>query len=73
MAWACVRAFVQLMAIGYVIHLILRTDRPIYVILMVAAMLAFAAFTSARRARPLPGALLLTFVAIGGSTSSRSA
>jgi ABC-type multidrug transport system ATPase subunit len=29
MAWACIRAFVQLMAIGYVIHLILRTDRPI--------------------------------------------
>ena len=32
MAWACIRAFVQLMAIGYVIHLILRTDRPIYVV-----------------------------------------
>ena len=68
MAWACIRAFVQLMAIGYVISLILRTNSPLYVILMVAAMLAFAAFTSARRARPLPGALLLTLVAIGGST-----
>ena len=68
MALACVRAFVQLMAIGYVIHLILRTNRPIYVVLMVGAMLTFAAETSARRARPLPGALLLTLAAIGLST-----
>ncbi len=68
MGFACIRAFVQLMAIGYVINLILRADRPVYVVLMVAAMLGFAAATSARRARPLPGALLLAVVAIGGST-----
>jgi hypothetical protein len=48
MGFACIRAFVQLMAIGYVIHLILRADRPLYVVLMVAAMLGFAAATSAR-------------------------
>jgi putative ABC transport system permease protein len=68
MAWACVRSFFQLIAIGYVIHLILRTDRPLYVVLMVAAMLGFAAFTSARRARRLPGAPVLMLTAIGGST-----
>jgi ABC-type iron transport system FetAB permease component len=44
------------MAIGYVIHLILRADRPAYVVLMVAAMLGFETATSARRARPSPGA-----------------
>jgi putative ABC transport system permease protein len=67
MGFACIRAFVQLMAIGYVIHLILRSDNPVYVVLTVAVMLAFAGATSARRARPLPGALLLAMVAIGGS------
>jgi len=56
------------MAIGYVIHLILGADRPANVVLMVEAMLGFAAPTSARRARPLPGAVLLAVVAIGGST-----
>lgn len=69
MAWACIRSFFQLIAIGYVIHLILRTDRPLYVVVMVAAMLGFAAVTSARRARRLPGALLVVLAAIGGSTA----
>lgn len=68
MGFACIRAFVQLMAIGYVIQLILGADHPAYVVLMVAAMLLFAAITSARRARPLPGAFLLALAAIGGST-----
>jgi putative ABC transport system permease protein len=63
--FACVRAFVQLMAIGYVIHLILRTDRPLYVALTVTAMLVFAVITSARRARGLPGSWLLATASIG--------
>jgi putative ABC transport system permease protein len=65
---ACVRAFVQLMAIGYVIHLILRTDEPLYVALTVAAMLLFAIITSARRARGLPGAWSLAAVSIGAAS-----
>ncbi len=67
-AVACVRAFVQLLAIGYVIGLVLGADRAAYVALTVAAMLAFAVLTSARRARPIPGASLLALAAIGGST-----
>jgi putative ABC transport system permease protein len=62
---ACIRAFVQLMAIGYVIHLILQTDRPLYVALTIAAMLLFATITTARRARGLPGAWSLAAVSIG--------
>ena len=46
MGFACIRAFMQLVAIGYVIQLILSADHPAYVVLMVAAMLAFAAATS---------------------------
>ena len=30
MGFACIRALVQLMAIGYVINLILRADRPVW-------------------------------------------
>ncbi|MDI9600300.1 MAG: iron export ABC transporter permease subunit FetB [Acidobacteriota bacterium] len=62
---ACVRAFVQLMAVGYIIHLILQTDRPLYVALTLAAMLLFAVITSARRARGLPGAWTLAATSIG--------
>jgi putative ABC transport system permease protein len=65
---ACIRAFVQLMAIGYVIHLIFSTRSPFWVALMIVAMLVFAAYTSGRRARRLPGAMSLMLVAIGGST-----
>ncbi len=66
---ACIRSFVQLTAVGYAIHLILREDRPLWVILMIVAMLVFATATSARRAKPLPGAPWLMFTAIGASAA----
>lgn len=69
MAVACVRAFVQLMAIGYAIHLIFNADSAAWVALMIVAMLVFAAITSARRSHRLPGAPTLMLVAIGGSTA----
>jgi putative ABC transport system permease protein len=62
---ASLRAFVQLTAIGFVIALILDADRPIWVLLMLAAMLTFAAFTAARNVRVVPGALWLMVVALG--------
>jgi putative ABC transport system permease protein len=65
---ACIRAFVQLMAIGYVIHLLLKTDHPLYVAVTVAAMLVFAVITSARRARGLPGAWPLAAASIGAAS-----
>jgi putative ABC transport system permease protein len=68
MTFACVRAFLQLMAIGYVIHLIFSAENSIWIALMIVAMLVFAAITSARRSRRLPGSLTLMLVAIGGST-----
>lgn len=66
---ACVRAFVQLMIIGYVIAVILRVDQPVWVVLMVAAMVGFASFTSARRARRLPGSFWVALAAIGLSSA----
>jgi putative ABC transport system permease protein len=65
---ACLRAFVQLMAIGYVIHVIFTTKSILWVALVIVAMLVFAAFTSGRRAQRLSGSVTLMFVAIGGST-----
>lgn len=62
---ASVRAFVQLMAIGYLIDLIFGADRFVWVLLMVLAMVGFATVTSARRTRSLPGSWWIMAVAIG--------
>jgi putative ABC transport system permease protein len=65
---ASVRAFVQLMIIGYVINFILDTNRLLLVLAMIAAMVAFAAFTSGRRIRRLPGHYVIMATAIGLSS-----
>jgi len=67
---ASVRAFVQLTAIGFVIALILDADRVLWVLLVLAAMLAFAAFTAARNVRVVPGALWLMVAALGLSSAT---
>lgn len=67
---AAVRSFVQLMAIGYVIDLIFGTEHIAYVLLMVVAMVVFAAITSARRLRDLPRSWLVMLLAIGGAAAA---
>jgi putative ABC transport system permease protein len=62
---ASVRAFVQLIIIGYVIDFILTQNNFGLVLVMIAVMVAFAAFTSGRRLRRLPGAYLIMTAAIG--------
>ena len=66
---AAVRSFVQLMAIGYLIDLIFGTDHLAYVLLMVLAMVVFAAITSARRLRVLPRPWSITLLAIGAASA----
>lgn len=66
---ASLRAFVQLMAIGYVIDLIFGAERFVWVVLMVVAMVVFATATSARRVRTLPGSWWIMAVAIGLATA----
>jgi putative ABC transport system permease protein len=70
---AVVRSFIQLTAIGYVIKLIFDQDQVVFVVLLLAAMVLFGAFTARRRARkvpssfwPLLGALTLAAVATVG-------
>jgi len=62
---AVVRSFVQLAAIGYVIDFIFGLDSLEVVVLLLAGMVLFAAWTSARRARDVPRAFLVAAVAVG--------
>src|SRR5215218_2205431 len=62
---AVVRSFLQLAAIGYVINFIFGLKSIGVVILLLAAMVLFAAWTSARRASDVPRAFLVAAVAVG--------
>jgi putative ABC transport system permease protein len=62
---AVVRSFVQLAAIGYVIDYIFGLDNLGVVALLLAGMVLFAAWTSARRAKDVPRAFLIAAVAVG--------
>ncbi|MDQ4127197.1 MAG: iron export ABC transporter permease subunit FetB [Actinomycetota bacterium] len=62
---AVVRSFVQLAAIGYVIDFIFELENVGAVALLLAGMVLFAAWTSARRARDVPRAFPVAAVAIG--------
>lgn len=64
-AVAVVRAFVQLAAVGLVINFIFGLDSLAYVLLLLAAMVVVAGWTSARRAAGVAGALPLATGAIG--------
>lgn len=66
---ASVRAFVQLMAIGYVIDLILRSHSLAAALAMLVAMVGFAAFTSGERLKGLPGRYRIPLAAIGLSSA----
>ena len=62
--WAATRAFCQLMLVGLALDVIIDPRRPIVLSwLWVAAMVLFAAGTTARRAPEVPGVLGLSLVA----------
>jgi UDP-glucose/iron transport system permease protein len=62
---AVVRSFVQLAAIGYVIDYVFGLESLGAVALLLAGMVGFAGWTSARRARGVPRAFLVAAGAIG--------
>lgn len=66
---ASIRAFVQLMAIGYVINLIFRSQSGLAVAGMLVAMTVFAGVTSAQRLRGLSGRYWIALAAIGLSSA----
>lgn len=68
---AVIRSAVQLIAIGYVIQAIFDEDSLWLVVLLIAAMVIFGAFTARRRARNVPGAfwpLFLSLAVAGAAT-----
>lgn len=69
-AIAVIRSFVQLTAIGYVIDLIFGLESLLYVILLLAGMVAFASWTSARRGEGVLGAFPISIVAIGAAAAT---
>jgi putative ABC transport system permease protein len=64
---AVVRSCVQLAAIGYVIDYIFGLDNLGVVTLLLAGMVLFAAWTSARRAGNVPKAFLIAAFAVGAA------
>jgi putative ABC transport system permease protein len=62
---AVVRSFVQLLAIGYVIDYVFGLESPGAVGLLLAGMVLFAAWTSARRAKGVPRSFWVAAGAIG--------
>jgi putative ABC transport system permease protein len=62
---AVVRSFVQLAAMGYVIDYVFGLDTLGAVVLLLAGMVGFAGWTSARRASGVPRAFVVAFGAIG--------
>ena len=62
---AVIRSFVQLAAIGYVIDYVFGLENLGVVALLLAGMVLFAAWTSARRATDVPNAFPIEAVAVG--------
>ena len=64
-AIAVVRSFIQLTAIGFVIQIIFDEDTLALVIVLIAVMVVFGAFTARHRARLVPNAFWPLVIALG--------
>jgi putative ABC transport system permease protein len=62
---AVIRSFIQLTVIGLLIDFIFGLEDILYVILLLAGMIAFASYTSAGRGEGVGGAFSISAVAIG--------
>ena len=67
MAVAVVRAFVQLIAIGYALQLIFDSDNPLWIAVIVGVMLTVAGLTSGKRAKSIPRARTIALLSISTS------
>lgn len=66
---AAVRAFVQLIAIGYALTLIFSIDSPLAILGLLAVMTTIAGYTAGKRGEGVPnsGRVALLSIAFGGS------
>ncbi|MDP1819896.1 MAG: iron export ABC transporter permease subunit FetB [Acidimicrobiales bacterium] len=68
--WACVRAMVQLLLVGYALAVLIDDDTPVAASwAWVGVMLLFSAVTVQRRAPEVPGAFALALAAMGASAT----
>lgn len=65
---SALRAFVQLLAIGYVLTFIFDLDSPIYVVLMMAIMGGVASYNAGQRGARVRNSYLISSVAIFATT-----
>lgn len=63
-----VRAFIQLIAVGYVLELVFNQDSPLWTTVLLAVMIVIAARTSGRRGKQTPGATWVALVSIGAGS-----
>lgn len=61
---ASVRAFVQLIAIGYALTFVFEADDPAAILLILAAMIAIAGYTAGKRGRGTPHAGRVAWISI---------
>src|SRR5215217_7304071 len=67
---AVIRSFVQLATIGYVIDYVFGLENLWIVVLLLAGMVLFATWTSARRAAGVPNAFLIAALPVGAAAVS---
>jgi putative ABC transport system permease protein len=65
---ATVRAFVQLIAIGYLLEAVFGTTNPLYVGLILVAMTAIGGHTAGQRGAGVPQARVVAWTAIAAAT-----
>ena len=56
---ASVRAFVQLIAIGYLLQAVFANDHPIFIVIILAVMASIGAYTAGKRGPAVPRAALV--------------
>jgi len=59
-----IRALVQLLFLGYVLKFIFRLESPVYMVLILLFMVAFASFTAQRRVKLAKGGYTTAFLSI---------
>ncbi|RKN82072.1 ABC transporter permease [Paenibacillus ginsengarvi] len=59
-----IRSAVQLLLVGYVLHFVFDTNHPLFIVLIVAGMIAVAAWNAGSRAKHIPGIRLRIAVSL---------
>lgn len=68
--WACLRALVQLLVVGWALRLIVDDDDPlVFSALWLVVMISLAGYTTWRRATDVPAVLPLSLIAYGASAT----